>query len=225
MYVTNPIDFRHADTAALSLAKHQQIQPQKVRDIAVGNFLFREGDKAQNLFEVQSGVLRLTRVLANGRRQVIAFGYPGDIIGFPDGDNHHADCDAITEVSVLVHGHAVLDDARLQPELHKKLLKAAMREISAMQDHFMTLGRKSVTEKLASFLLVLGDRVGEPLSGNLEFDLPMCRSDIADFLCVSPETVSRIFTQFRKRKIIAINQIKRVVLLDREQLLELAEMD
>lgn len=223
MYVTNPTDFRQTErTAFLGGAA---AGGESSRTIAAGAFLFREGDSAQFVFEVQTGVLRLTRVLANGRRQVIAFGYPGDIVGFPDGDVHHADCDAITAAQVVVHQTAALKDARRFPEAHQKLLGAAIREISAMQDHFMTLGQKTVTEKMASFLLVLGDRVGTRLGEYTEFNLPMCRSDIADFLCISPETVSRTFTQFRRRNIIFVDQINRVVLLDRAQLLELSEQD
>ena len=92
-----------------------------------------------------------------------------------------------------------------------------------MQDHFMMLGRKSSVEKLASFLLVLADRVGAPLGDFDQVNLPMTRGDIADFLGLTTETVSRTFTQLRKSQIIAIDHINTVVILKPTALRSIAE--
>lgn len=191
----------------------------KETHLKAGAYLFFEGDPVDWLFEVKTGVLRLTRLLEDGRRQVIAFGYPGDIVGFPAGDLHHTDCDVLIDATLQPYRRAALETGEGDPQLHRSLLQAALREISAMQDHFMMLGRKSAVEKVASFLCVLADRVGEDAAGRQRITLPMRRGDIADFLGLTTETVSRTLTQLRKAGIIEIVNIHTVVVLKPDALL------
>jgi len=190
--------------------------------LKAGAYLYYEGDEVEWLYQVTSGVLRLTRLLSDGRRQVIAFGYPGDIVGFPSANIHHTDCEALTEVRLQPFRRSALESGEGDPQLHTALLQAALREISGMQDHFMMLGRKSASEKLASFLCVLAERVGTKLGEYLSVTLPMSRSDIADFLGLTTETVSRTFTQMRKSKIIAIDNIYTVIIQRPDALLGLS---
>jgi len=190
--------------------------------LKAGAYLYYEGDEVEWLYQVTSGVLRLTRLLSDGRRQVIAFGYPGDIVGFPSANIHHTDCEALTEVRLQPFRRSALESGEGDPQLHAALLQAALREISGMQDHFMMLGRKSASEKLASFLCVLAERVGTKLGEYLSVTLPMSRSDIADFLGLTTETVSRTFTQMRKSKIIAIDNIYTVIIQRPDALLGLS---
>lgn len=181
--------------------------------IKPGKHLFLEGDPADRIYEVASGVLRLTRIMEDGRRQVIAFGYPGDTVGFPSDGFYHTDCDPLVPTTLVVHRRSSLETPDGDAALHQRLLQAALREISGMQDHFMMLGRKSSIEKLASFLQVLTDRVGEPLGDFDQVTLPMTRADIADFLGLTTETVSRTFTQLRKSGIIAIDHVNTIIIL------------
>lgn len=183
-----------------------------------GAYLYFEGDEVDRLYQIESGVVRLTRVLEDGRRQVISFGYPGDIIGFPAHGLHHTDCDALIRTTLTPIPRLALDNCKLDPKLHAALMGAAMNEISAMQDHFMMLGRKSAAEKLASFLRVLLDRIGEEDTQPPTIDLPMSRSDIADFLGLTTETISRCFTALRKSGVIRLNGFDRVEVLDRHAL-------
>lgn len=187
-----------------------------------GAYLFFEGDDVEWLYQVKSGVLRLTRLLEDGRRQVIAFGYPGDVVGFPSDGKHHTDCDVLVSARLQPHRRSMLESGEGDAVLHRELLQAALREISAMQDHFMMLGRKSAVEKVSSFLCVLAERVGEDHEGIRQVKLPMCRGDIADFLGLTTETVSRTLTQLRKSKIIAIENIHTVVILRPTALLGLS---
>lgn len=196
-----------------------------VRRLAVGASVYREGDEATHIYEVKTGILRLTRVLANGRRQVIAFALPGDVIGFPDGGNHHTDCDVLESCEVTAHPRAALDAGRRDPDTHERLLRAALREISAMQDHVMMLARKSALEKVASFLMVLADRTGTRRGNHISIDLAMKRSDIADFLGLTIETVSRTITQLRNSGVIALESAQTVVILDHAALAEAADAD
>ncbi|WP_299732618.1 helix-turn-helix domain-containing protein [uncultured Tateyamaria sp.] len=220
MYVTIPCDIApFPSTAPLACSAPKAAEAR----LKPGAYLYFEGDEVEWLYQVTSGVLRLTRLLADGRRQVIAFGYPGDIVGFPAAGLHHTDCEALTDVRLQPFRRSHLENGEGDPELHRALLQAALREISAMQDHFMMLGRKSATEKLASFLSVLSDRVGEDLGAYRQINLPMSRSDIADFLGLTTETVSRTFTQLRKSQIIAIHNIHTIIIQRPTALRGLAE--
>ena len=210
MYVTAT---QTADDVLSTTPTKPNITRNRTITIKPGKHLFLEGDPADRIFEVASGVLRLTRIMEDGRRQVIAFGYPGDTVGFPSDGLYHTDCDALVPTTLVVHRRRYLDSPNGDSALHQRLLRAALREISAMQDHFMMLGRKSSIEKLASFLQVLTDRVGEPLGDFNQVTLPMTRADIADFLGLTTETVSRTFTQLRKSGIIAIDHVNTIVIL------------
>lgn len=222
MYVTH-----HGYDADFGLTHVEREKPRKRNTQRVtlqpGRHLYLEGDRADRIYEVIQGVLRLTRVTEDGRRQVIAFGYPGDTIGFPSDGRYHTDCDALTVATLAVHQRSDLETASGDGTLHRRLLTATLREISAMQDHFMMLGRKTAVEKLASFLTVLEDRVGEPLGQFNQITLPMNRSDIADFLGLTTETVSRTFTQLRKSGIIAIDRVQVVIILKPRALLAIAK--
>jgi CRP/FNR family transcriptional regulator len=223
MYVTaSPSiydDFIIARTPEPSIAKQTTVT------IKPGKHLFLEDDPADLIYEVSCGVLRLTRIMEDGRRQVIAFGYPGDTVGFPSNGRYHTDCDALVPTTLIVHRRSDLESAKGDPNVHLRLLRAALREISGMQDHFMMLGRKSSIEKLASFLTVLSARVGEPLGEFTQIALPMTRADIADFLGLTTETISRTFTQLRKSQIIAIDHVNTVIILKPVALRAIAQGD
>lgn len=217
MYVT------HSTAAAPAAIPYRRNVPPKLRATAqlhsrhvTGIHRFREGDDATFIYEIRTGSVRLTRVLENGRRQVIAFGLPGDIIGFPDEDRHHTNCDIIDTADIIAYPHRLLDTGEVvDPDTHQRLLGAALREITAMQDHFMMLARKSAMEKVASFLHVLSRRTGTPIGNCMFFSLPMSRTDIADFLGL---TVSRTFSLLRKQGLIALETPQPVLVLDQDAL-------
>tara|TARA_R110002049_G_scaffold188402_2_gene356851 strand:- start:59634 stop:60275 length:642 start_codon:yes stop_codon:yes gene_type:complete len=190
-----------------------------------GTHLFREGDDARHVYEVKSGILRLTRVLENGRRQVIAFGLPGDIVGFPNGEHHHTDCDVLATAEIIAHQRHALETGEGDLATHQRLLHAALREISAMQDHFMMLARKSALEKVASFLIVLSQRTGTPIGNFSTVSLPMSRADIADFLGLTIETVSRTLTLLRKNGTIVLETPQTVLIRDMQGLIDASQAD
>jgi len=223
MYISTATDFENSTTPVSSAAIHGKGLPHmQTRTLRAEQNLFREGDDVQHIYEVTSGVLRLTKVLEDGRRQVIAFGYPGDIIGFPQDGMYHTECDAISTAEVVAHNISDLETGNRNPELHQRLVKAALKEISAMQDHFMMLGRKSAAERTSSCLSVLMERTGKPLGAYTHFEFPMNRADIADFLGLTVETVSRTITMLRKSKLIALQNSKSVVVLNEEALCDMA---
>lgn len=227
MYVTLDLacDSSEAETPEITTASNFRLAQHRSFRLASGRRLFLEGDEAENIYEVKSGLLRLTRVLENGRRQVISFALPGDFVGFPDNGTHHTDCDVIVNAKIVAHRRAALENRSVDPELHGRLLQAALREISAMQDHFMMLSCKSASEKLASFLLVMADRLGRPNGRHRSVELAMRRADIADFLGLTIETVSRTMTQLRKSGAIRLETAHRIVVLDEVALRAAAQPD
>lgn len=220
MYVTDPNTLYNSVPVQQAACKPKR---PLVREVKAGAYLFREADEATRIYKVISGVLRLSRIQENGRRQIIAFGYPGDVVGFPVNGEHTTDCKALSDAFLTSYRREDLENGADDPDLHQELLQAALSEISDMQDHFMMLGQKSASEKIASLLCALADRVGEPIGQYVEFTLPMSRCDIADFLGLTTETVSRCLTQLRKCKIIAVSKIHTVVILQPDALAALAE--
>jgi len=219
MYVTIPTT--GADIAPSPI--FAKTKPNQSRThLKAGSYLYYEGDEAEWLYLVATGVLRLTRLLEDGRRQVIAFGYPGDVVGFPSEGLYHADCDALVDTELQPFSVSCLEGNCRSKETHQQLLHAALREISGMQDHFMMLGRKSASEKVASFLCVLTDRVGRKNGDYSEVDLPMKRADIADFLGLTTETVCRTLSQMRRDGIIAIDNIHTIIVLSPTRLVDLS---
>lgn len=226
MYVTLPESFAGiviAPGGAIETVERPGIRTH--RRTKPGQSLFMEGDEARFLFEVVTGVVRLSRVSRGGRRQVISFGFPGDVLGFPLNGSHHADCDVLEGGDVLVYPARALAAPDDDPDLHRYLVRAAMLEIGGMQDHFMVLGRKCAIEKTAAFLGVLACRIGEPTPTGTSIHLPMYRSDIADFLGLSSETISRAFTLLRQRGIIELPTSKEIVVPDVPALLRLVEAE
>lgn len=193
-----------------------------VRSFEPGGTIFREADPAHYLFEVVTGTLRLTRLLETGRRQVVAFAHAGDVIGFPAAGRHHSDCEALTEVTLLTHRGAVLADPAANPDLHHRLQSAALAEIASLQDHLLLMARKGACGKLASFLLVLADRHGCRSGDRFILDLAMRRGDIADYLCMTVETVSRSLTRMRLDGLIRLQTAQKIVVLDRDGLKAMA---
>jgi CRP/FNR family transcriptional regulator len=181
--------------------------------VSEASHLFFADDPSSGLFEVRTGVFRLSRVTSDGRRYVIGFGYPGDVIGFcPDGF-HLSDCEALMDSTVIRHCTESLTTCSANPQTHQALVQAALREIREMQDHCMLMGHNSAHERVAAFLTRLGDRIGERRGKTVEFDLPMPRQDIADFLGLTVETVSRSMTILRKTGIIKVGNLHRIVVL------------
>jgi CRP-like cAMP-binding protein len=193
--------------------------------LRTGQFLYHQGDEARTIYCVTEGVLRLSRVTERGHQQVIAFGYPGDIVGLPVRGLRNTDCDALTP-AVLTSIPARLPEGAGGPAAEAAFLAAAaLWEIGAMQEHLTTLGRSSARERVASFLVVLMRRAGTHDAAGVHVDLPMGRADIAGFLGLRTETVSRAFTEFRHAGLIALPSAQHVTVLKPEALAAAAEGD
>lgn len=189
---------------------------------APGETLFAEGDDRNSIYEIVRGMLRLVKLLPDGRRQITGFLSAGHLLGLAPEGVHVYTAEAITEVTLCRYGRAaferLIDEA---PGFAKQLLAAASHELRAAQDQILLLGRKTATEKVASFLLVIAkQQEGDSAE---DVDLPMTRCDIADYLGLTIETVSRTLTKLKQDGLITLLAPTRIKICGLGQLEELAE--
>src|SRR5262249_2015849 len=153
--------------------------------------IYGENEPADYLYKIISGTVRTSKILSDGRRQIGAFYFRGDIFGLEMGEEHAFSAEAITDVKVLViKRSAVVALAERDNEVGGQLWAVTGRELGRVQDHMLLLV-KTARERVVSFLLEMAERV--PVDNAVE--LPMSRQDIADYLGLTIETVSRTLTQ------------------------------
>jgi CRP/FNR family transcriptional regulator len=208
--------------------QHTEIRPCRIEPtlrLEQGKILYHQGDAGETIYKVKEGVLRLSRVTVKGRQQVVAFAFPGDTFGFPVKGRRHTDCDALVPSRLVVQSARMPGDGSVRADELASLARAALHEIGDMQEHLMILGRKSSREKVAAFLSTVSRRLGEADGEAIRVDLPMGRTDIADYLGLRTETVSRAFTDLRQSGIISLGTAQSVSILDPEALDDIAEGD
>jgi len=176
--------------------------------------IYGEGETADYIYRVVSGAVRTYKVLADGRRQVGGFYLPGDMFGLEPGEEHNFSAEAIAESKVLViKRSAVMALAERDAEVARQLWNLTGRELSRVQDHILLL-IKSAHERVATFLLEMAERE----SGGNAVDLPMSRQDIADYLGLTIETVSRTLSHMESLATIEVPSSRRIVLRNRTAL-------
>ena len=176
--------------------------------------IYRESSPATYLYKVISGTVRTFKALSNGRRQIRAFYLPGDIFGVETGPEHAFSAEAIIDAKVLViERKAVVALAARDNDVAHQLWSLTSRELEHVRGHVLLL-TQSAQERVASFLLQMANRVP---AGD-EVELPMSRRDIADYLGLTIETVSRTLTQLERGAAIALPTSRRVVLRSRSAL-------
>ena len=191
------------------------------RKLAAGKQLIQEGDPADDVFTLTDGMLKLYKLMPDGRRQITGFMIPGDFIGLAYGQSYVYSAEAVTaSTACRFRRSTLLDKMAEYPELEHRLLSLASNELAAAQAQMLLLGRKSARERLASFLLGLALRRG--VGEGEVMSLPMSRSDIADFLGLTIETVSRAFTAMRKERLISLPDKHSVTIDDHEALRDAA---
>jgi CRP/FNR family transcriptional regulator, nitrogen fixation regulation protein len=176
--------------------------------------IYGEGEPADFLYEVISGAVRTHKILVDGRRQIGGFYLPGDVFGLESGQNHAFAAEAIADAKVLViKRSAVVALAQRDNDVAQRLWTLTAGELHRVQDHVMLLV-KTAQERVAGFLLEMAQRV----HGNGEFELPMSRQDIADYLGLTIETVSRTLTHLAAIAVIDVPTARHIVLRNRAAL-------
>jgi len=166
--------------------------------------IYAQDEDATRLFQVSRGVVRTSRITADGRRQVGDFYYAGDIFGLEPGPEHRFAAEALTDCETQVVRRSAVRAYAGDAELDRAILEATHLEMERLQEHVMMLGRKSARERVGAFLMSVAQRQSED-----EINLPMGRQDMADYLGLTIETVSRMLTQLQGEAIVQFPSSRR----------------
>jgi len=228
--VPSLVDCRHCASRALAVCNaiddaHIDALESIITPICrkAGQIIFEEGDRVDHVFNITAGVLKTFKMLPDGRRQITGFLMTADILGLAGREGFAYGAEAINEVHLCKIARRDFDGLmRRYPELEHRMLAVARDELAAAQEQILLLGRKRADERVASFLLGLSKRAPQRRLLSDRLDLVMTRADIADFLGLTLETVSRVFGQFKKQGLIALAGPHEVQLKNIPRLRELA---
>jgi CRP/FNR family nitrogen fixation transcriptional regulator len=181
--------------------------------------IFAEGAPASRYYKVAAGVVRTCKILSDGRRQISAFHVAGDIFGIERGAEYRVTAEAVGDAMIASFRRCSLEEpADIDRGLAREVVATALLNLERAQEHMILLGRKSATEKVATFLLNMAKRMeGDAI------ELPMSRSDIADYLGLTIETVSRTLTHFERKGAIELSTARRTIRLRDEPALRRLE--
>lgn len=178
--------------------------------------IIAQGEQVEYCYEIVTGCVRTARLMSDGRRQVGEFLLPGDIFGWEALGEHEFGVDAVTPVTLRRVPSSVIEQrADNDPAFAQQLRQYSAAQVRATRRRLVLLGRKTAAERVASFLLEMGDRL--PASENSVLRLPMSRGDVADYLGLTVETVCRGLAELRQRGIIVVERA-RIAILDRRAL-------
>jgi len=177
--------------------------------------IYGENERVESFYKVVSGAVRIHKLLSDGRRQIGAFHFAGDLFGFEAGDVHRFTAEAVTDATVLVFNRRTLERlAARDLDVARWLWALTARNLDHAQEHMMLLGRKTATERVAAFLLEM-DECMQP-AGSIT--LPMSRRDIADYLGLTLETVSRTMSHLQSEGAVGLSGARQVALHSRAKL-------
>src|SRR6201985_178439 len=185
-----------------------------------GTEIYGEKEPAEDVYQVKVGAVRSYKLLSDGRRQIGAFHLAGDIFGLENGSEHRFTAEAIVNTTVrLIKRRSLELVAESDARVSRNLLGMTTNNLQHAEDHMLLLGRKTSLERVAAFLIEMDHR----LTSSGVMALPMCRRDIADYLGLTLETVSRALSALQDKGILGfLGQPQRqIVLLDRPKLAEL----
>jgi CRP/FNR family transcriptional regulator len=203
---------------------------ERLRGIAVtkiyepGSTLFAADEPATMVGTVVEGTIKCFKLLADGRQQIVGFLFPGDFVGSPTQETTHGFAEALTKVEICLFPFPAIQRLiREMPNLERRLLTLANEDLDLAQEWMLLLGRKTAQERLATFLLLLTQKAKARGVADGPIDLPMNRSEIADYLGLSLETVSRQFTKLKSSGHIRIEHNNEITIRNLGGLTEIAE--
>ena len=191
--------------------------------LAAGQPLFHQGDDARRVFTLTTGALKLYKLLPDGRQQITGFIYPGDLLGVSVNDEHAFTAEALEESQLCCFPGARFDDfAERHSDMERELYSLAVHELAAAREQMVLLGRKTAAERLASFFVALAQRTERGSDCSTLLHLPMSRSDIADYLGLRKETISRVLGVLKSERVVRLRALDTIEILDRQRLEDIA---
>jgi CRP/FNR family nitrogen fixation transcriptional regulator len=213
-------------TTAMHAAVKPAVVPDKVDITGIvktygrGQEIFGQGERADHVYKVVRGAVRCFKTLSDGRRQICDFALPGDVFGLELGGDHGMSAEAVAESAIVVARRGVVLENAADPlAAARALCRLAMADLDRSRDHILTLGRRGACERVVAFLLEVADRTG----GAAVVELPMSRQDMADYLGLTIETVSRTLTHLEGQGLIRLRCCRSIELNDRRALRALCE--
>jgi len=184
--------------------------------------IYGDGEEAEFVYKVLTGAVRTYKLLSDGRRQIGAFHLPGDIFGFESNSMHRLSAEAISDTTVLVFRRRTLECLAMRSiEVARGLWALTARSLDHAEDHMLLLGRKTAVERVAAFLLEMDERMQS--TGAIR--LPMTRRDIADYLGVTLETVSRSLSHLKAEGAVELSTARQITVQRRSKLRTLGSED
>lgn len=202
---------------------HQLSRHTTKKTVTAGTELVGETEQATSYANIMGGVVKLSKMMPDGRQQIVGLQFAPDFLGRPFQETSSITAEAATSVKLCAFPKTTLDAMMKEtPGVEQRLLRQTLKELDEARQWMLTLGRKTASEKVASFLHMIAAQI-DPLrdtsdNGPITFDLPLTRADIADFLGMTIETVSRQFTKLRKEGIIQLEQSRHVTVPDIQRL-------
>ena len=195
----------------------------RIRAYATGETLQRDGDDAMHVMNIRTGSVKVYKQLADGRRAVVGFLFAGDFFGLAALEVYSSGVQALEPVQAWRFPRAVFRQLVAdRPLLEAALLRRVTRDLETAQDQMLLLSRKTAMERLTSFILQLAVREPEDAAGHAQAHFRMTRADMADYLGLTTETVSRCFTRLRGSGLIRLEHSTSVVVLHLRKLQEVA---
>lgn len=189
--------------------------------------LITVGEDVHTYSNILSGVVKLTKLMADGRQQIVGLQFAPDFLGRIFSSQSSYSAEAATDVRVCSFPKSIIEDlARSAPEMEHALHEQTLKELDEARDWMLTLGRKTATEKVASFLYLIASNIDPELEEDdhvIRFELPLKRLEIADFLGLTIETVSRQITKLRKSRIIELENNRTVIVPSLKRLRDACE--
>jgi CRP/FNR family transcriptional regulator, nitrogen fixation regulation protein len=174
--------------------------------------IYGEGEDAQFVYKVVTGAVRTSKIMRDGRRQIGGFYLPGEFFGLERGEQHHLTAEAVADSKILLFKRRQVEAlAQRNMDAAREMWFVTADHLRHAEDHLLLLGRKTALERLAAFLIEMD--IGHGNSGL--FELPMSRRDIADYLGLTLETVSRGFSELQKKRALELSGARHVALRNR----------
>lgn len=194
-------------------AAFDSVPLQPLNFFTAGSEIYAQGENARAFYQVEFGAVRVYRLLADGRRQISAFHLAGETFGFEADTTHHFFAEAINATALRTFRFAAGAD------MSHQLLPLALKGLTRAQEHLLVLGRQNAIERVAAFLVDMADRQG----GLRQIELPMSRMDIGDYLGLTIETVSRVFTRLKDTGLIRLPSLRSIEIVKHDALQNMSE--
>jgi CRP-like cAMP-binding protein len=189
--------------------------------IAQNRTVFSQGEPVNHAYKIVSGVVRLCKHLPDGRRQIAQFLFPGDYFSFVTIGDHGFSAEAVVDLTLLSFPQKQVELlCQENPNLRIRLFELLSQRVHDIQNHLTMVGRQTAKERVAAFLLLLAERLS---SDGVRVNVPMNRQDIADYLSLTMETVSRTLSLLKATRIVSVPDLHQLELHNIDALHALAD--